>query len=66
MLPTNTLIFTVSLNNMYLLLNHVRNSSSQYNPNNKTLKTCHHNITIFKVRAHTNTIGNDEAEKLAK
>lgn len=73
-LPFHTFMFTNSLNSMYLLLNHIRNSSSHYNHPGKlliiqivnTLKIFHHNTTIRKVEAHTHIIGSDNVDKLAK
>ena len=73
-ISTSIVIVTYSLNIIYLLLNHIRNLSSQYNhPYNllvtriiNTLKTSHHNIIIHKVRAHTNIVANDKVDKLAK
>jgi hypothetical protein len=74
MLPKDTFIFTYSLNNIYFLLNLIRNPSSHYNHPYKLLvtrignmlKTSQHNFTIRKVRAHTNTVENVKADKLAK
>ena len=73
-LPTDAFILTYSLNNLYILLNHIRIPSSQYDHQDKllitqiinTLKNSHHNITIHKVKAHTNIIRNDKADNMAK
>ena len=52
----------------------MKNPSSQYNHLDKllkthiitTIKTSRYNITIRKVRAHSNILGNEEAYKLAQ
>jgi hypothetical protein len=61
-----------SLSNIYLLLNHINHPSSQNNHLNKLLnahiinaiKYSSYNITIKKIRAYINIIGNDKANKL--
>ena len=58
--PNGYIHFIDRLNNIYLLLDHIRNPSSQYNHPDKflitqiinMLKTSHHNITIRKVSPH--------------
>jgi len=67
-----------NLNSICLLLNHIRNPSPRYTDLDKLLityivhpilklkKLSPHNITFQKVRAHTNILGNDEDDKLAK
>ena len=73
-LTMDTFIFMDTINNIYLLLNHIKLPSSKYNHPDKlliahilaTAKASKHDVIIRKVRAHTNTIGNDKGNKLAK
>lgn len=70
-LTIDTFIFTNNLNNIYLLQIHIQHPSSQNNHLDKPLiahiiyaiKNSTHNISITKVRAHTNIILNDEADE---
>lgn len=73
--PSNLFfIFTNSLNNIYLLNNHIHNPSSQHNHPNKLLiastvfhiQQSLHQTTTQHVIALTNILGYDEAYKLAK
>jgi ribonuclease HI len=67
-------IFTDSLNSLYLINTQIKHPTQQNNHPNKTilalivklLKNRVAPTTLHKVRAHTNIIGNEEAEKLAK
>jgi ribonuclease HI len=67
-------IFTDSLNSLYLIKTQIKHPTQQNNHPDKTilasivnmLKNRTATTTINKVRAHTNIIGNEEANKLAK
>jgi ribonuclease HI len=67
-------IFTDSLNSLYLINTQIKHSAQQNNHPDKTilalivklLKDREALTTLHKVRAHTNIIGNEEADKLAK
>lgn len=61
----DTYIFINNLNSIYLLLNHIKSLSSQYNHPNKLLIAYIIN-TIQKVCSQTNISGNEEFDKLAK
>jgi ribonuclease HI len=66
--------FTDSLNSLYLINTQIKHPTQQNNHPDKTalalivklLKNCSTPTTLHKVRAHTNNIGNEEANKLAK
>jgi ribonuclease HI len=70
--PTH--IFTDSLNSLYLINTQIKHPTQQNNHPDKTilalivklLKDREVRTTLYKVRAHTNIIGNEEADKLAK
>ena len=70
---TYTYIFTDSLNNIYLIHNHIRHPSSQHNHPNKLciaaivnhITWSTHKITIQKVKAHTCITCNEMADQLA-
>lgn len=70
MFTVDTFIFIDNLNSICLLLNHIRNPSSQYNHPNKLLTT--HIIHTIKTHLTTSSFakykisGNDEANKLTK
>jgi ribonuclease HI len=67
-------IFTDSLNSLYLINTQIKHPTQQNNHPNKTILALIVNLlknrtaptTLNKVRAHTNIIGNEEADKLAK
>jgi ribonuclease HI len=67
-------IFTDSLNSLYLINTQIKHPTQQNNHPDKTilalivklLKDRVSPTTLYKVRAHTNIIGNEEADKLAK
>jgi ribonuclease HI len=67
-------IFTDSLNSLYLINTQIKHPTQQNNHPDKTilalivkmLKNRTAPTTLHKIRAHTNTIGNKEADKLAK
>jgi ribonuclease HI len=67
-------IFTDSLNSLYLINTQIKYSTQQNNYPDETilalivklLKDRAAPTTLYKVRAHTNIIGNEEADKLAK
>ena len=67
-------IFMDSLNSLYLLNTQIRHPSLHTNDPDKTilfemvqmLQKQTHTLTIQKVRAHSNIVGNDKADKLAK
>jgi ribonuclease HI len=67
-------IFTDSLNSLFLIKTQIKHPTQQNNHLDKTilasivsmLKNRTTTTTINKVRAHTNIIGNEEADKLAK
>jgi ribonuclease HI len=67
-------IFTDSLNSLYLINTQIKHPTQQNNHPDKTilasivnmLKNCTTTTHLYKVRAHTNIIGNEEADKLAK
>jgi ribonuclease HI len=67
-------IFTDSLNSLYLINTQIKHPTQQNNHPDKTipalivklLKDRAAHTTLYKVRAHTNIIGNEEADKLAK
>jgi ribonuclease HI len=67
-------IFTDSLNSLYLINTQIKHLTQQNNHPDKTilalivklLKDRVATTTLHKVRAHTNIIGNEEADKLAK
>ena len=68
----DTHILTDSLNNIYLIHNHIRHPSSQHNHLDKLLMAAivnhitwsTHKITIQKIRAHTGIVGNEFADEL--
>jgi ribonuclease HI len=70
--PTH--IFTDSLNSLYLINTQLKHPTLQNNHPDKTILTSIVSMLknrtattyLYKVRAHTNIIGNDEADKLAK
>ena len=70
---TDTHIFTDSLNNIYLINNHIQCPTSQHHHPDKLLIAAivrqiywtPHLIHIHKVRAHTGIRGNEEADILA-
>jgi hypothetical protein len=67
-------IFTYSLNSLYLINTQIKHPTQQNNHPDKTilalivklLKDCTTTTTLHKERAHTNIIGNEEADKLVK
>jgi hypothetical protein len=67
-------IFTDSLNSLYLINTQIKHPTQQSNHPDKSilalivklLKDRVATTTLHKVRAHTNIIGNEEADKLAK
>jgi ribonuclease HI len=67
-------IFTDSLNSLYLINTQIKHPTQQNNHPNKKILTSIVNILknriatthLYKVRAHTNIIGNEEADKLTK
>jgi ribonuclease HI len=67
-------IFTDSLNSLYFIKIQIKHPTQQNNHPDKTilasivnmLKNRTATTTINKVRTHTNIIGNEEADKLAK
>jgi ribonuclease HI len=67
-------IFTDSLNSLYLINTQIKHPTQQNNHLDKTILASIVNMLknriatthLYKVRAHTNIIGNEEADKLAK
>jgi ribonuclease HI len=67
-------IFTNSLNSLYLINTQIKHPIQQNNHPDKTILASIVNMLknriatthLYKVRAHTNIIGNEEADKLAK
>jgi ribonuclease HI len=67
-------IFTDSLNSLYFINTQIKHPTQQKNYPDKTilvsiasmLKNCTAITHLHKVKAHTNIIGNEEADKLAK
>ena len=67
-------IFTDSLNSLYLLNTQIKHPSLHNNHPDKTtllemvnmLQQRTQTLTIYKVRAHSNILGNEEADALAK
>jgi hypothetical protein len=67
-------IFTNNLNSLYLINTQIKHPTQQNNHQDKTilalivqmLKNRVAPTTLYKVRAHTNIIGNEEVNKLAK
>jgi ribonuclease HI len=67
-------IFTDSLNSLYLINTQIKHPTQQNNHPDKTILTSIINMLknrtattyLYKIRAHTNIIGNEEADKLAK
>jgi hypothetical protein len=67
-------IFTNSLNSLYLINTQIKHPIQQNNHPDKTILALIVNLlknraaptTLYKVRAHTNIIGNEEVDKLAK
>jgi ribonuclease HI len=67
-------IFTDSLNSLYLINTQIKHPMQQNNHPDKTIITSIVKLLkdrtattyLYKVRAHTNIIGNEEADKLAK
>jgi hypothetical protein len=70
--PTH--IFTDSLNSLYFINTQIKHPMQQNNHSDKTILTSIVNMLknrtattyLYKVRAHTNNIRNEEADKLAK
>jgi hypothetical protein len=67
-------IFTNNLNSLYLINTQIKHPTQQNNHPDKTILAAIVNMFksrtttthLYKVRAHTNIIGNEEADKLAK